>query len=246
MAKTTTHTTIIDGRTITYKVRPSRRARRIRLVMDLYKGLEFVIPEGLVLEDHEAIIHSRADWILPQLDEMEQLGAVPRYATGETFPYLGQDLTLRVEPGANKSRSTVKHDSTNATLIVKLAQELTSTEYRDAVQTALASWYRREARTYITARVTVLAQQHGFQYNRVAIRAQKTRWGSCSTLGNLNFNYRLIMAPPDAIDYLILHELAHLRHMDHSPRFWKLLESMCPTYRTWRDWFRHNKHLLRI
>ena len=79
---------------------------------------------------------------------------------------------------------------------------------------------------------------HGFKYEKVRIKNQKTRWGSCSSKRNLNFNMRLMMAPDEAIDYVIIHELCHLRELNHTPAFWRLVEACCPNFRHWRDWFK--------
>ncbi|WP_324669444.1 M48 family metallopeptidase [Geochorda subterranea] len=102
----------------------------------------------------------------------------------------------------------------------------------------LGAWLRAEARRVIVARVAQLAERHRFRYGRIFVRAQKSRWGSCSSRGNLSFNFRLILAPPEILDYVILHELAHLRVPDHSPRFWRLVETLCPDYRSRRRWLR--------
>ena len=111
----------------------------------------------------------------------------------------------------------------------------------------LRAWFRLQARKAIVARVAELAKLHNFRYRRVFVRAQRTRWGSCSSRGNLSFNFRLVMVPPEVLDYVILHELAHLRVPDHSPRFWKEVESLCPDYRSRRQWLRmRERYLMRI
>lgn len=111
----------------------------------------------------------------------------------------------------------------------------------------LEGWLRARARRIIRARVGELAALHGFRYGRVFVRAQRTRWGSCSSRGNLSFNFRLVLVPPEVLDYVILHELAHLRIPDHSPRFWRLVEALCPDYRARRRWLRmRERYLMRL
>jgi predicted metal-dependent hydrolase len=236
--------TQLGDRTIHYRIRESNRVKYVKLTMHFAEGIEIVIPTGYVLEDHEEIIHSRARWIIKHLKRMEKLPPPRKYQSGEKFPFLGQDYVLDVRPGANKSQSSVKRDGDK--LIVKLPQGLTPDEQPTVTRNALEKWLRREAKQYMAARVRELAQQHGFEYGRITIRAQKTRWGSCSASGNLNFNLRLMMAPPLAIDYLILHELAHLRQMNHSTRFWQLVERMFPDYQYWRQWLNENSSLLYV
>ena len=94
------------------------------------------------------------------------------------------------------------------------------------------------AAEYMPARVAELAAIHGFDYAVVRIKNQKTRWGSCSAKGNINLNLRLMMAPDPVIDYVIIHELCHLRELNHSLAFWALVESCCPDYRRWRNWLK--------
>ena len=97
-----------------------------------------------------------------------------------------------------------------------------------------------EAKRVIPARVAHFAPIVGVSYGRVTIRCQKTRWGSCSSRGELTFNWRLIMAPPEMIDYVVVHELCHLNHMDHSPAYWKSVGNILPDYKVRREWLKEN------
>ena len=101
----------------------------------------------------------------------------------------------------------------------------------------LSLFYKSQAKQYIPDRCKELADQHGFQYNKLRITSAMTRWGSCSSKKNLNFSYRLIMAPKEAIDYVIIHELCHLRQMNHGPKFWREVSDIMPEYK------KYEKHL---
>lgn len=94
--------------------------------------------------------------------------------------------------------------------------------------------HKEEAREIITSRVNELSQKFGFEYKKISIRNQKGRWGSCSIKGNLNFNYKLMFCKPEVRDYVIIHELSHLKFMNHSQQFWSLVSSLCPDYKKWR------------
>lgn len=100
--------------------------------------------------------------------------------------------------------------------------------------------YRDKAREIFEQKVSYYAQMMGVSYGRIAIRDQKTRWGSCSGEGNLNFNWRLIFAPAGVLDYVVVHELAHRKEMNHSPRFWKVVEDTMPEYRKYQKWVKEN------
>ena len=100
--------------------------------------------------------------------------------------------------------------------------------------------YRDKAREIFEQKVSYYAQMMGVSYGRIAIRDQKTRWGSCSGEGNLNFNWRLIFAPAGVLDYVVVHELAHRKEMNHSPRFWRVVEDTMPEYRKYQKWLKGN------
>ncbi len=110
----------------------------------------------------------------------------------------------------------------------------------------LTTWYKIQARKTIQQRTKNLSQLAGLNYNTISIADASTRWGSCSTDKNLHFNWRLIMAPPPVIDYVIAHELAHLVEMNHSKAFWEKVRRMFPLYRQYRTWLKRHGHTLTI
>lgn len=99
--------------------------------------------------------------------------------------------------------------------------------------------YRRQAAALFAGKAAYYAGRMQVGYQKITIREQKTRWGSCSSKGNLNFNWRLVLAPEGVLDYVVVHELAHRREMNHSPRFWKIVADIMPEYQQYRDWLRH-------
>ena len=109
---------------------------------------------------------------------------------------------------------------------------------------ALEKRYRKAAKIYIPQRVEYYSKQMGGSYQTVSIREQKTRWGSCSSNHTLSFNWRLMLAPPQVLDYVIVHELCHLTHMNHSKEFWDLVEKIMPDYKEKKQWLKENGHLL--
>lgn len=115
-----------------------------------------------------------------------------------------------------------------------------------APKVVLGTWLKAYSKKFILKRVQELAQIYGFSYNRVSIREQSTRWGSCSSEKNLNFNWKLILAPPEILDYVIIHELAHTVELNHSKSFWNLVEKVMPNYREYRNWLRKNGDSLKV
>lgn len=111
---------------------------------------------------------------------------------------------------------------------------------------ALVNKHKKYARNIFEARVSYFQQFTGGTYHSISIRDQKTRWGSCSGRGNLSFNWRLILAPPEILDYVVVHELCHLTHMNHSKDFWGLVGKVLPDYKDRRKWLKENGHTLRL
>lgn len=124
-------------------------------------------------------------------------------------------------------------------------QPLKPSHEKSSQTLALEKRYRDAAKDYIPKRVEYYHTFTGGNYSKITIRDQKTRWGSCSATGTLSFNFRLMMAPPRVLDYVVVHELCHLTHMNHSKDFWNMVESILPDYKEHRKWLKENGHSLR-
>lgn len=129
---------------------------------------------------------------------------------------------------------------------LKHQQERPVSDLTDAQRVALERRYIDAAKEYFPKRVSYYQQYTGGTYHRISIRDQKTRWGSCSSKGTLSFNWRLMLAPPVILDYVVVHELCHLTYMDHSAAFWKKVEAVCPDYRAARKWLKDHGHELTL
>lgn len=209
---------------VVYQVRRSDRARRVRVTVDLTRGVEVVLPRRAPEREAAAAIRELRPWIERRVAELEGARATVA-ARGDTVPYLGRTLALRGEPG--RSRVTRHGD----VLLVPTG------EARGA---ALERWYRRAARSEIERRLQRACALAGTSYSRLTIRGQRTRWASCSRSGAMSFNWRLLLAPEGVLDYVVWHEVCHLEVMDHSPRFWRLLAARNPGYREPLRWLRAN------
>ncbi len=129
-------------------------------------------------------------------------------------------------------------------LLKKDLSEIFFPKPKAPVQKNAISVSRLEAREILSQSAHYWASRMGARYGRIAIREQKTRWGSCSAKGNLNFNWRLILAPPEIRDYVVIHELCHLAYLNHSKEFWNKVAEFCPEYKTHRRWLKENGHTL--
>ncbi|MDQ6750682.1 MAG: M48 family metallopeptidase [Actinomycetota bacterium] len=214
---------------IAYSIRRSDRARRVRVLVDPAAGVEVVLPRRARAGDAAAAVRELAPWIERRLHAFAQARAELGATEGEV-PYLGEALTLVPEPG----RTRVSRRGTE--LLVP------SGEHRPALE----RWYRRRARVEIAPRLDRACSVAGTSYAGLTIRAQRTRWASCSATGAMSFNWRLLLAPAGVLDSVVWHEVCHLEIADHSPRFWALLEQRFPEYRCHQRWLRRYGALLSL
>jgi predicted metal-dependent hydrolase len=176
----------------------------------------------------EQMVIEKADWIR-QHQEWIRLHspAFHRYEEGELFYYLGKTYPLRYA------------DHQLQPLLLTNSFQL-SRPFKDHGKKVFVAWYREQARQVIGERLPRLANRHHLSYTAIHITSARTRWGSCSRIGALNFSWHLIMAPLDVIDYVIIHELAHLKIHNHSSEFWNYVEQLSPNYRIYRNWLKEN------
>jgi predicted metal-dependent hydrolase len=225
---------------IEYPIRRSDRARRARINVSA-DGVEVVVPRRMALRQVVPFVEQKRPWIertLRRIREAEEAAAV-RLVHGGSVPYLGRTLELRVhvEPGRVRSFVSPKGDG---------LEVFVGSPGPEAVRAALEAWYRRRARIEIAPRLDAACARAGVAYTRLSIRSQRTRWASCSSEGAMSFNWRLLLAPEEILDYVVEHEVAHLEVLDHSERFWRLLASRVPSYRERERWLRRNGPALRL
>ena len=132
-----------------------------------------------------------------------------------------------------------------AALILK-DEFLLANQARDRAPEIFEAWYKAHALKVIGERVQLLAANHGFKFEKLRITSARTRWGSCSSRGTLSFTWRLVMAPLEAVDYVVIHELTHLKIKNHSPVFWAEVARLMPTYKLGHEWLKKNGHLLTL
>jgi predicted metal-dependent hydrolase len=212
---------------IGYRVRRSQRARRVRVTVDA-DGVEVVLPLRAAQRDAAAAILELEPWIRRRMRELEQARKAVAQR-GEAVPYLGRMLSLHAQPG----RSRV-HRQGDELLVPSGSARVP----------ALERWYRRAARQEITPRLDRACALSDSAYCGLTIRGQRTRWASCSRSGMMSFNWRLLLAPEAVLDYVVWHEVCHLRVMDHSPQFWASVARWSPDYREHATWLRRHGQTL--
>jgi predicted metal-dependent hydrolase len=203
-------------------------------------GLRVSAPRWVAQGEIEAALQTKADWILRKLGQVQDRerrlsdGRVD-WADGVSLPYLGAPLQIRLAPQAQASALTPAGSSAAGVLHLALPAQAEATQIRDATQ----AWLQGQARRLFEQRCQHFAPLLGVRYTRLALSSAQTRWGSATAQGHIRLNWRLIHLPLASIDYVVAHELAHLREMNHSPRFWAVVESVVPDYQTLRGQLRH-------
>lgn len=193
-------------------------------------GLAVIVPRGCSLAAADEMVAAKAGWVVDKyvryVEKARSAVAAP-LGSGSVVRYLGRDLRLvSCRDSAAGGRVEVKGDE-----LLVWAQE-----GDEPLGSALEAWYRNQAAAVIKRKVDALAAALSLRYKGLIIRGQRTRWGSCSQKGTLSFNWRLIMAPEPVLDYVVIHEVAHLREMNHTRRFWELVAEWCPSWRENKRW----------
>lgn len=195
------------------------------------------------MDDTEIIslVEKKRDWIINKYknyhQRLRQLPAEREFVSGEKLLYKGNSYLLEV------TESTGRFTNVNLSegqLLVEIKAGIPSNMRREEIKRHLENWYIKKAREIITERLELFSSIIGVKVNNVRLKNQKTRWGSCSRKGNLNFNWKLVMAPTVIVDYVIVHELCHIKQMNHSPQFWLLVENQISDYKTMRKWLKEN------
>jgi predicted metal-dependent hydrolase len=221
---------VVAGEPVRAELRVSRRSRRLRLVHRPGRPLQVTVPRGTGERALRRFLDESAGWIAKRLGE--ERDRATRHTLGLARPgtvWLADErLVVRRAEGRS---GAVRH---GAELVVTGPDP----------GATIDRWYRREARRLLEAAAAREAERLGLSYARISVRDQRTRWGSCSTRGTLSFSWRLALAPPEVLEYVVVHELLHLREHNHSRAFWALLDEHRPGWRAHAGWLRtHGEEL---
>jgi predicted metal-dependent hydrolase len=216
----------LGGRRVSYVLRRSGRRRTLCLMVD-HRGLTVNAPMRTSDRRIDAFLRGSADWIARKLDAWAASHRpAPAWADGQPLRYLGEDMRLALRPGLMAMPPVLARRE----LVVTVPDPADAT----GVGGQVVDWYRDEALGVFRREAALLAPRLGVAEPPLALSSAQTRWGSCNRHGEVRLNWRLVQAPLDLVRYVVAHELAHLRHMDHSPRFWAAVGEAFPDWRTAR------------
>lgn len=231
-----------------YQLRRSERANKTRIVVTEGK-IEVVAPLKVSEQRIKAFVHAQRDWIETALKRVKQRAqsqpplAPVHYAEGVTVPYHGRQIPLSVK--TTSARYPKVQLLPDQQFLVYLPQQ-TGENRSEIIKLALESWMKQQARLQAQAYIEQHSSRHGLQPRCLRIKTQKSRWGSCGPMNDINLNWLLLLAPPVILEYVVIHELCHIRHKNHSPAFWQLVAEYMPDYLTHRRWLKqHGASLMR-
>lgn len=213
--------------TIRYTVSFSPRRKKAAIAVHPDMSVIVTVPTGTSSETVQDLVQKKAPWILEQVGAFEYLAqtdATKEYVGGETFLYLGRQYRLRIAAGGEKPSVKLVGGYFEVTVPPGVRLET------DLVRRALCAWYKEHALQRVREVVRAYARRLHLDPPEVTIRHQLKRWGSCTNDGVLNINVLIVMAPMTQVEYVVAHELCHLRHKDHSAEFWDLLRLAMPDY----------------
>jgi hypothetical protein len=229
------HRISLAGEGIDYVIERRRGRRGVRFRVD-GRGVAVSAPISMPHASIEALMRESQQWIVRKVAQWSgRRVALLEWTDGARLPWLGGHLSLRVAHGG---RARAIREGSELRVAAPAGDP-------EAVRRAVVRWYRRVAADVLGARTHALAQAAGLVQPKVLISPARTRWGSCNSRREVRLAWRLVKAPPDLVDYVICHELAHLRHMNHSRSFWSEVERQCPDYRRLRAELLSNDHLYR-
>ncbi len=229
----------MDGIDFFYQLTKSNR-KSIVIQIKSDGSIHVRAPYRVSLAEIERFLHNKKAWLVKTVGQVLAVQSdVPpvKFEDGERFWYLGNEYRLELQTEDRRKENRVGENRVGISedrIIMMLGQDMGLTER----QAMMEQWYRQQAQRVITAKADFFADALNVKYVKLRMKNPKTRWGSCSSKGNLNFNWHIIMAPEAVVDYLVIHELCHLLHMNHSALFWKSVEGLCPDYKDARKWLK--------
>jgi len=214
------------------------KGRRKTISLHIREGGEIVIhaPHKASKREIEEFLREREAWVVRKLlEEKERRKELQRgFVPGEKFLYLGEWYPLEIDESGRKGLP----------LTLSFGNFVLNKDYIEEAKDLFVEWYKREAKEKIEGRVRYYSNRFRLFPKQTKITGAKSRWGSCSRDNRLSFSWRIIMAPLKIIDYVLVHELVHIKEKNHSPNFWSALEKILPDYRECRVWLRRNGHRL--
>ena len=231
---------------INYTLLHSNKLKSVKIVVEFEHGVEVTAPAGMSDQAVEQVLQQKGRWIMEKLDAIASIEAPPprkEFVSGEKFLYVGRQYTLVVSERVERRPLLVMR---NSTFEATVPPEMKIWDRQNTIRELFRAWYKQQAEAKLTEQVHTYADRLNLQPTETKIMEMDRRWGSCTPRGAVHLNWRLIMAPIQIIDYLVVHELCHLSIPEHSPKFWNQVGSIIADYEERREWLRVNGPILTV
>lgn len=209
------------------------------------KGVVVHAPHWMPKMMIDGFIAEKSDWIKKHLQRFNEKKVTKQYIDGEKHLFFGKEYTLSIVTTGTPGRSRVSLVEEDI-IQVEISESQSKENLPQKIKDALLYWYLEKGVEVITEKVNYFAQEMGVNYQKINLKKVSSIWGSCSPSNCLSFNRKLVMAPHEVVDYVVIHEVAHMTHRNHGSRFWALVSRFDPYYKSHRKWLKLNHHLLAI
>lgn len=226
----------LDESHFEYDIKYSKR-QSIQLKIEPGGFLKLSVPLNTSDKTIEDVLKKKGRWVIEKIEMLKLEFNLRQYVTGESVKFLGQHLHTTI---IRRDVTRYQLSKVDKELIVVVSSDTSN----EVIKGLLIDYYKQELKVVVKKRIDFYQDCFKKKPTKITVRDQKTRWGSCSSKGSLNFNYRLLMAPIDVIDYMVVHEMCHMEIMDHSKRYWNRVKEVMPDYKVYDEWLKTNARLL--
>lgn len=229
---------------LTYTVERRPRRKTASISVSPMNEVHVIVPEHLTEEQVRSLIERKTNWIRSKIkfnSEVKYPYKPKEYVSGEAFSYLGRHYRLKVIVGDS---APVRLE--NGRFYVSVSSTMPPQDRDEHVLSELTLWYQSRGLKKLKERVAMCAKRLDLEPQKVILKDLRSQWGSCTSRGEIAFNWKIVVAPISIIDYVVAHELCHIVHHDHSKEYWRLLQSILPDYKERKEWLRVNGSLLTL
>lgn len=233
--------------TIEFTLEYSPATKDIIISVDLIDGVKVIAPPLVSDKNLQEVLQKKSPWIMSKWFEFEEIVELPspkEYVSGEKFNYIGRGYRLKIQKGTKVSQSSLLFQQ--GRFIATVSPQLTNAEIAERLRPLFIEWYMKHGQAKLNERLSIYTSKMGVFPSKLQLRDQKMRWGSCAADKSIYINWRIMMAPMKVIDYVLVHEMGHLKYPNHSADFWQFVRSILPDYDERKEWLRINGPLLTL
>jgi len=236
----------IGATKIDYNLKFTNRQKTMGLHIDLHDGLSIYAPKHLSIDEVEQNIHKKSKWIIKNIDKISEIKinlSQKEFLAGEKFPLRGRNYKLKVK---RKENAKLTLSFYKGTFTSTMPNNISDEDYKIILKPLFLKFYHEKSGEIIKERVKNYEKYFDIKPQKIRIKELKNKWGTCTGKNNISLNWRLVFAKTSIIDYVVIHELCHLKHKNHSKKFWKEVEKMMPNYKENKEWLRIHGNTLNL